>query len=893
MNYSPEIKKLYLGLRQPQAESLKILEKLADILELRKDADVLAELEKVKALYPTCTSFERDFSSICFSLATGVGKTRLMGAFISYLYIAKGIKNFFVLAPNLTIYEKLKSEFSEPNHSKYVFRGISEFVANPPRIVTGDNYAEARQTSIFKESVKINVFNISKINSEVRGGKEPRIKRLSEYLGESYFNYLSELPDLVLLMDESHHYRAAAGMKAINELKPILGLELTATPKWFGKGNKDNKFKNVVYEYSLAMALKDPQGYVKEPAVATRRNFNANQYEKNSPELDLLKLEDGIRLHEDTKVALDIYARDTKSKIVRPFVLVVTKDTTHAREIKELIESHKFFGGRYKGKVIEIRSKLSKEESDENIAKLLNLEKPENQIEIVIHVSMLKEGWDVTNLYTIIPLKAANSEILVEQTIGRGLRLPYGQRTGNEKVDRLTIVAHDRFDAIVAEANRPDSLIRLDRIIDIDKLDLPDGQEVIVSESVMDDLFAERQLAISQIQNEAEKEKAGFVIETQMMIVDSANSLGSKIKSITDLDSDEIRKLVIEKMAERMDSAPQQNLFKAQIIDTAKKEYEVVIKELISKIIPIPRISIQQKDEVKCGFKDFDLDVSGLNYQPVSEEIIIQTLRTNQQTILQNTGEELERDTPAHIIMNEVINFPEVDYDRNKGQEAVLLNKLVGQATQKLSTGRTEKELKNIVIYYKQEIGKFIYAQLQQQFYLENGGFEESLVFPFTKIESHNFSKYTADSVHHYTDTITPTNTIPSKVFSGFKKACHNLYKFDSKSEKDFAAILEKDTDVLKWLRPADSQFELYWKYNSKRYRPDFIVEIADTIFMVEIKAEKDIDDTEVQEKAEAGKKYCESATVFNLANGGKQWTYVLIPHTAVAPNMSLKGLCK
>ena len=123
MDYSPEIKKLYLGLRQPQAESLKILEKLADILELKKDTDVVGELEKVKALYPTCASFERDFPSVCFALATGVGKTRLMGAFISYLYIAKGIKNFFVLAPNLTIYEKLKAEFSEPNHSKYVFKG--------------------------------------------------------------------------------------------------------------------------------------------------------------------------------------------------------------------------------------------------------------------------------------------------------------------------------------------------------------------------------------------------------------------------------------------------------------------------------------------------------------------------------------------------------------------------------------------------------------------------------------------------------------------------------------------------------------------------------------------------------------------------------------------------
>ena len=57
----------------------------------------------------------------------------------------------------------------------------------------------------------------------MRGGKSPRIKRLSEYIGQSYFDYLAGLDDLVLLMDESHRYRASAGVRAINELKPILG----------------------------------------------------------------------------------------------------------------------------------------------------------------------------------------------------------------------------------------------------------------------------------------------------------------------------------------------------------------------------------------------------------------------------------------------------------------------------------------------------------------------------------------------------------------------------------------------------------------------------------------------------------------------------------------------
>ena len=80
------------------------------------------------------------FPSMCFALATGVGKTRLMGAFVAYLYLEKGIKNFFVLAPNLTIYNKLIGDFENVSSPKYVFQGIGEFVHSRPRIVTGDNY---------------------------------------------------------------------------------------------------------------------------------------------------------------------------------------------------------------------------------------------------------------------------------------------------------------------------------------------------------------------------------------------------------------------------------------------------------------------------------------------------------------------------------------------------------------------------------------------------------------------------------------------------------------------------------------------------------------------------------------------------------------------------------
>ena len=99
------------------------------------------------------------------------------------------------------------------------------------------------------------------------------------------------------------------------------------------------------------------------------------------------------------------------------------------------------------------------------IRRLLAVESYDEPTEIVIHVNMLKEGWDVTNLYTIVPLRAANARTLIEQSIGRGLRLPYGRKTGVDAVDRLNIIAHDRFQEVIDEAGRGDSPIRMQTLV--------------------------------------------------------------------------------------------------------------------------------------------------------------------------------------------------------------------------------------------------------------------------------------------------------------------------------------------------------------------------------------------------------------------------------------------
>ena len=150
-----------LSLRLPLAEALETTAIIADHIPLHKskrNTTPQEDLETIRELYPSCTNFQRAFPSFTHNIATGVGKTRLMGAIITYLYLAKGIKNFFILAPNLTIYDKLIKDFGDPAYEKYVFNGISEFVHNRPVIITGDNYAQ--QGALYSDTeIRINIFN--------------------------------------------------------------------------------------------------------------------------------------------------------------------------------------------------------------------------------------------------------------------------------------------------------------------------------------------------------------------------------------------------------------------------------------------------------------------------------------------------------------------------------------------------------------------------------------------------------------------------------------------------------------------------------------------------------------------------------------------------------------
>jgi len=879
-----------LSLRPPQEESLQILAELYETLQPKENkltVDLEAQLHMVHERYPTCTDFERNFPSICFALATGVGKTRLMGANITYLYLEHGIRNFFVLAPNLTIYNKLLEDFANPQHPKYVFRGIAEFAQSPPRIINGDNYNQAGGLDL-AGSVNINIFNISKINSETRGGKEPRIKRMSEYLGNSYFNYLTGLDDLVILMDESHHYRADRGMTVINELDPILGLEFTATPQT-QSGSNYQKFKNVVYEYSLAKAIAD--GFVKKPAVATRKDFDPEQY--SMAELDRLKLLDGVRLHEVTKSELAIYARDREVTAVKPFMLVVAMDTTHAAQLKEVIRHDEFFGGYYRDKVMDIHSNQSGSEKDENIERLLGLESPENPIEIVIHVNMLKEGWDVTNLYTIVPLRTSASKTLTEQTLGRGLRLPYGKHTGDDAVDTLTIVQHDKFQAIVDEASKPDSIIRVQNIIEIDATDDYSRKEIITIRTRFEEDLEQRKEQL-KLMDEPSRKKEELKIKADEFILPFINRVAPRVQAFTSEaisakeHVEEFRRVYTRQLES------EGNLFAGELAEEAVLRYTTIANRFVENTIPIPRLTIVPSGETRLVFDDFELDTTKMNFQPGSEEILTHELQSGKRRILaagyQSGGPAFVED---HIV-SALIDKQEISYDEHNE----LLYKLSHQAVIHFHTYLgSDRDVVNVVMNFKRQIAEQIYQQmmLPVHHHFEGEGFDkpEMQVRPYTEIRPHHLAKNEQERIYDYKEHIEPVSAIRQKVFSGFTRAYHKAYKFDSKTEKDFAFILEQDELCHKWLKPALTQFNIYYGRPSRQYTPDFIVETPDFIAMVETKSRDNMEDADVQAKAQAALTYCRNATEYNLQTSGKPWKYVLIPHDQVKVNMSLEYLLR
>lgn len=926
-----------MSLRAPQIKSLKLF---ADYLKAPAGQKLLARMQKEsrgstdailaesKSYFSTISEakdfneFERAFPAYTFALATGVGKTRLMGAFVAYLYLVYNIQHFLIVAPNLTIYRKLYDDFSKANNPKYVFKGIQEININTTKVITTDNYANQSGQTLFGNQVEINIFNIQQFAQKDMTG-ERGITKAWETAGESYFDYLKAHDDLVVMLDEAHHYHADAALGALDILDPLFGLEMTATPyigtQGTGKKARQIRMKNVLYSYNLGDAIRGK--LVKDPWVGTEADVNFNQLDPDSIDTDARKLQLAVFFHERAKNALKEYALGNDKPVVKPVLLVVSKDTQHAAELRALLDSENFRGGEFRGKVIEIHTKLKGEEAEENIEKLISLEHPDNPVEIVIHVNMLKEGWDVTNVYTIAPLRESAAMILTEQTIGRGLRLPYGERTGIPLVDRLVIVAHEQYSKVV-ELARDSTLIQgqVEQISEKETEEqkvFTEVQPVILQGTAQD--IKDNELLMDEVQKKAEEQVA--------MMPQSCNMESSvKIKTIEDKKEEIVKKLSKEiiKSDPSSEHTNAQNVAPADFTfgaDTLWGSFSQEAKGELTKIgkksaetreklnIPIPRL-ILTPHFAELVLNDFNLDTSILTNYTNERTILEEQLQNNREQNLfgeEVPGRRMTEETriksfgarnsqkPQNTIIAALLDFPLIDYDDQ--QQKPLLLKLADQATEYYRKKALDEDNLTLIIESNiHSITKDIYNQILGHKEFKSEGYIESEVResePYLK--QYNFSQTKGEkpvSLESQFDTFSP-----KFVYTDFQKACHSMYSFDISSyEVRLAYLLDKDESVEAWLRPAPKQFELYWRDSSgdssHRYEPDFVVKLANEIVMIEVKPESKINDYDVQSKKKAAEKYCEVVNK-NIGKFGivKPWRYLILPTERITSTSTISGL--
>lgn len=860
-----------MSLREPQKEALQYLDAISSSCDYKRNT--LDEIEAIatancedKHTIKVDDNFK--FPSFCFDMATGIGKTRLMGAAIYYLYKTKGYKHFFILAPGNTIYDKLRKE-ANPAHPKYIFKGL-EAEMGRPKVYDGENYVRypARfvqgEIEIEKTSeIQLFIFNIGKIfNSKT--DTTFKFHKYQETLGSSFADVLAKFDDLVICMDEAHRYYAPASMKAISYLKPILGLEFTATPK---------SHSNVIYSYDLA---KGAGKYLKIPVVMGRTNTGGYSAE----DIEEMKIRDGLTLHENRKKVVYQYCLDNNLDYVKPIVLIACKDTEHAKKIRAMIDSDSFNNGRYRGKVIEIHSNMKGEETEENIRKLLSIESAQNPVEIVLHVYKLKEGWDVNNLFTIIPLNAAKSDILALQTIGRGLRLPFGVITGNEAIDTPDIVAHDHYREIVEDIKNSDTFKYRDlddrgveptKVVEITN-GIGDGQL-----SFLDDIFVSA--GVKSFNDVCDVKTQDKMYEEYMKSFGRTKKPEKQVPpqySIFDYIDEDGNEKTVEATTHTGEGS---SLGAKKAQPMKKEDFVATVTELSKKAISVPKILVQPSSTVtlkpftvKRNIADFEVAASKIErFNAVNAEMLesfdAEILAVDDAV---NTLACMLLDCDA---LSEISVDEDADYILNIVQQYLAL--IDGSEADK---NKIVRRYAKLII---DDIVKQIHENMDRQTYYTHVVQKDLIVFRKA------VRNVRADGGEvNFRKTIANKSEIKKYVFTGYKKSYYNINAFDSDTERLVSVILEDDKDVIRWIKPPLNQLGLFWQAG-QQYNPDFLVETPTTKYMIEVKAKNEVNNPDVVGKAKEGIKWCKYASIVDFDK--KPWEYKLITDEVISVGNTLK----
>jgi type III restriction enzyme len=764
------------------------------------------------------------FEAIC-EIATAVGKTYLSAGVIEYLF-EKGIRNLLIVVPGRTVLNKTIANFS-PDNPKYVNGMEADYV-----LVTADNFNRGSIATTFNDETKLKlfVFTVQALLNPI-SDVERRTREFQEWIGLDLQGYLESRNDLVIVGDEHHVYasKAKAFNAAISELHPIGVIGLTATAD-------TTQRQLIIYEYPLARALCDR--LVKIPVLVGRTD--------NRNDLDT-QLADGLSLLKAKQLAADVYQVTHSVSKVNAVMLVIAESIDQANQVGEILGRPNLLGDKASSEVLVIHS----QSSDDALAQLAQVEEPDSPIKVIINVSMLKEGWDVKNIFVIVSLRPSVSETLTEQTLGRGLRLPYGKYTDEEILDTLEVLTHSQYERLLTEAGiliRGLSSVRASIETTVSAGNFPVAAQVLPPAASPNAPLTQVSPEPQQVEQASVNEIFGaglsgvVVMQTQSRI-DQLTQEASSAFAVPVIGGREVQLPRVT----RTTSVPN---FQLSSIDNS------VFSEIGAKFASQHQIKLDRKilDVVDDGEGKF--------------------------TLSPRQAETLDA-VPASLPLGEIKTFLvdvilQMDIVANDAAARNGANRLVDAA---IAAAGGEENLAT----YHESAAAIITRTIKGLF----------RVAPQTTSET--FEMFT------YTVPRTCSKTKNRNRFSGFskddaygpwEKSSYEWNWFDSSPELRLANTIDSDIHgdgVEYWCRILRFEgFSIEWSGGS--YTPDFYARIGDVNHLIEVKADNEMQAQDVVAKKEASNRLARALTDSGLLG---TWKYTLVSQTDVETFTGVQELLK
>jgi type III restriction enzyme len=426
--------------------------KYRSLYDLVKGFGVSISIDPTKDLWP----------KYCFKMATGSGKTWVMALAIVWQFFNKifgtnnGVRycdHYLLLAPNLIVLDRLYGTIEEGRVDKSGFANNAifyNFPFIPPEWREEFDLELIKQSEVIPRTAR-GILHLTNIQQLYERKPEPAVNPIDEQLGakpkreeqaiyDSLRTELSRYENLMVLNDEAHHVHSDdlewnkviayldSSLKEQGKDGLVIQLDFTATPKDL----QGNLFPHIVYDYPLAKAITDK--IVKRPRIGELENVPESM-DRDFVKKNRIQIDTGVEI-------LKEFQKDFEHTDKKPVLFIMTDVTKNADRVGNYLERQG-----YTGKVLVIHTDtkgvITKKDLDEARVAARKIDSPDNPYEIIISVMMLKEGWDVRNVCVIVPLRAFDSPILPEQTLGRGLRRMAPQDESWE--EKLIVIDHPRF----------------------------------------------------------------------------------------------------------------------------------------------------------------------------------------------------------------------------------------------------------------------------------------------------------------------------------------------------------------------------------------------------------------------------------------------------------------